>query len=339
MLGTFRFALAILVISSHLGGFGAHGSMAVYGFFVVSGYLMTLVLNRTYRFNAKKFWLNRFLRLYPAYYFACALTLVALIFWPAQAAAYHAAFNVSLRPIDWFGILAMFPFPFYDAAFRPVPPTWSVGVEIVMYFALFVFVARRRSYAVISLSIALGYLVLAHWPGVHLDTVGSIPAALLPFSLGSLIFFAGDRIKLRRRATRWALAGVGVMWLLNLWAVAAGVDDNLTFYLNLFLSVVLVSLLGQLEIRRKIVRATDKFLGDLAYPLFLVHWTVGFFISVWRGEIHGHGPTLLLLSLLFSTVLSIGILFFIDWPLQRIRARVRPVEPAVSINPQPHAQM
>jgi peptidoglycan/LPS O-acetylase OafA/YrhL len=285
---------------------------------------MTLVLNRTYRFDGKKFWLNRFLRLYPAYYFACALTLVALIWWPAQAADYHPALKVSLRPIDWFGVLAMFPFPFYDNAFRPVPPTWSVGVEIVMYFSLFVFVARRPAFAGISALAALGYVIAAHWPGVHLDTVGSLPAALFPFSLGSLLFFAGDRVKLPPQILRPALVVVAAAWLVNLAACARGASADVTFYVNLLLCVGLVGLLAHLQVASKNVRVVDKFLGDLAYPLFLVHWTIGFFVSLGRGELHGRGLDLFFPVLAISLAVSVAMIILIDRPLEKLRRRVRP---------------
>jgi peptidoglycan/LPS O-acetylase OafA/YrhL len=325
MFGIFRFALAVLVASSHLGGTGAHGSMAVHGFFVVSGYLMTLVLNRTYRFETGRFWLNRFLRLFPPYYFVCAVTLVVLWIWPTQAADYHQAFKISTRPIDILGVLTMFPFPFYDAQFRPVPPTWSVGVELVMYFALFAFVARRAAFAGVCAALALAYVVAAHWPGMHLDKVGSLPAALLPFSLGALIYFAGDRCQLPPRISLGAVMALAGVWVLNLWACAVGADPDFTFYLNLCLCTALVAVLAHHQTNSRRLRTFDKILGDLAYPLFLVHWVVGFLISLATGrDLHARGLSLFFPTLLVSLVISAGILLLIDGPIQKIRRKVRP---------------
>lgn len=76
MLGLMRFILALLVVVSHLTGGGASpffahwGIFAVFGFYLISGYLMTIILNEKYFFNFTTFALNRFLRLFPIYYTA-----------------------------------------------------------------------------------------------------------------------------------------------------------------------------------------------------------------------------------------------------------------------------
>ena len=53
-LGTWRFFLALLVAISHLWADMVHGpaAYAVWGFFVLSGYLMTLVLTQKYGTDA-----------------------------------------------------------------------------------------------------------------------------------------------------------------------------------------------------------------------------------------------------------------------------------------------
>jgi len=85
--GVLRFLLAYLVILSHLVGtdYVAHfGFYAVRGFFVISGLLMTAALNEAYAFDARRFWLNRALRLLPPYYLVCLLTLVAIAVAPRR---------------------------------------------------------------------------------------------------------------------------------------------------------------------------------------------------------------------------------------------------------------
>jgi peptidoglycan/LPS O-acetylase OafA/YrhL len=50
MFGSYRTFLAVLVIANHIGGISEIGRYAVYGFFVLSGYLMTYI-------TSKKIWL------------------------------------------------------------------------------------------------------------------------------------------------------------------------------------------------------------------------------------------------------------------------------------------
>ena len=82
MLDFYRFILAVLVVQAHLLADGLPGLawQAVFSFYVLSGFLMTLVLNEVYGFGVHgfvRFFTNRILRLYPAYY---ALLLVTILF-------------------------------------------------------------------------------------------------------------------------------------------------------------------------------------------------------------------------------------------------------------------
>ena len=71
-LGTWRAFLAFLVAISHLwaGMVDGPAAYAVWGFFVLSGYLMTLVLTTRYGTTPgglRQFALNRLLRIYPSF--------------------------------------------------------------------------------------------------------------------------------------------------------------------------------------------------------------------------------------------------------------------------------
>ncbi len=76
MFGIYRYCLAFCVAISHLWGgmIGGPAAYAVWGFYCLSGYLMTLILNEKYGFSPRglaKFAVNRALRIYPAYYVVC----------------------------------------------------------------------------------------------------------------------------------------------------------------------------------------------------------------------------------------------------------------------------
>jgi len=81
--GAWRFLLAVLVAVSHLWGGMIHGpaAYAVWGFFVLSGYLMTLVLGHKYGTDAagiRAYAANRVLRIYPSYVVAVLLGIATI---------------------------------------------------------------------------------------------------------------------------------------------------------------------------------------------------------------------------------------------------------------------
>src|SRR5665647_1194548 len=81
MLGTYRLLLALAVALSHAGfmlGPLNPGVIAVVGFYLVSGYVMTGLLRNHYAAVARvpKFYLDRALRLLPHYLAIAAITLV-----------------------------------------------------------------------------------------------------------------------------------------------------------------------------------------------------------------------------------------------------------------------
>ena len=64
MFGVYRAFLALMVVALHLGGLPVVGAYAVFGFYVLSGYLMTLIMQDRYGYTASgrsAYAVNRFL--------------------------------------------------------------------------------------------------------------------------------------------------------------------------------------------------------------------------------------------------------------------------------------
>jgi len=76
-----------MVAQTHPWGVAWTGTIAVFAFYTLSGYLITRVLNERYGFSTRGtviFLLNRVLRLWPAYLAILGLTLIALLFLPLR---------------------------------------------------------------------------------------------------------------------------------------------------------------------------------------------------------------------------------------------------------------
>ena len=120
-MGILRFLLALSVAVAHapggkLSGFGLlNAYTAVQAFYIISGFLITMVLNerKSYR-SAINFYTSRYLRLWPAYLVVALLSLI-LFKWSAMssllpamsvsAIAFIAFSNLTLFFQDWFPFL------------------------------------------------------------------------------------------------------------------------------------------------------------------------------------------------------------------------------------------
>ena len=143
-MGTYRLLLAYCVVIEHLAE-GHHavshtGVFAVEGFYVLSGFLITKILNEVYRFEYRTFWLNRVLRLYPQYLLLLAFATFLLSISPSAATFFPEVWSKAPAIGDWFGLVLVAPMGVapMNWQFRPVPSIWSVGVELLNYAILFI---------------------------------------------------------------------------------------------------------------------------------------------------------------------------------------------------------
>lgn len=337
MLGTLRLVLALFVAIAHLTSentfFSHWGVFAVFGFYVVSGYLMTLVLNETYAFRFSAFAVNRVLRLFPIYYLVAAATAVIVVT-SNEARAFHPAWTVQTRWLDWLGNGLIVPLEFYDAAFRLVPPAWSIGVELLNYLVLWAVGARSRTWASTLFLVALAYHAASFAAGAGWQQrYAPSYAALLPFAVGALLyFFQKSPLSLTRKPLRQARAAAAFFWTGNLvlCGVAGGVGSprfDLFFYANL--ACLAAFLFCHLGLAKDSAGAWwDKQLGDLAYPVFLTHWIVGFAVGqLVLGGQH-RGMVLFALSLVPIIGISYALSRWVDRMVEPLRNKVRAAAPA-----------
>lgn len=304
------------------------GAFAVFGFYLVSGYLMTRILHETYSFRFSAFAFNRFLRLFPIYYIVAIFSAAAIFLLPS-AGDFHAAWRIKLRAVDILGNGLIFPFEFYDASFRLLPATWSIAVELVNYFLLWLIVARNLKLAAITALLALSYHAASGYLGMSW-TSRYFPsyAALLPFALGACIYFwSGYIAGLSGRFIRLTAIIASLVWMTNI--IVCGMVSGLGkihydqyFYLNFASLFVFLACSTHPKLGISL-SGSGKILGDLAYPIFLVHWIIGFGVSLlWPNGVP-QGLFLFALSLPFILVASWALAWGADRWIEPLRNRVR----------------
>lgn len=326
--GSWRLFLAVLVASSHLWAdmVGGPAAYAVWGFFVLSGYLMAHVLNTKYGFGAaglRNYAHNRFLRIFPAFWVACVLGALALWWLQTQgvdARRLNPAFGLPRDAQEWGFLVTLLPaFPRWNA---PVPVANALSVEVGFYL-LMPLMARHRSTALLAL--ALGMLIVADHGFSH-ESFGARYAWFLPatpaFAVGALVFH------LRHALRRLALPALAVpVWIVhagltlhepyNLWPWTWGL------YTGTLLSAWVVISLAERRTSR-----LDDVLGELSYPFYLLHCTAGALLLPWFG--YGRDGRYAICGLLLTLLAAALMVRLVDRPLTR---RKRP--PLMAATPPP----
>jgi peptidoglycan/LPS O-acetylase OafA/YrhL len=339
MIGSLRFLLCCLVILSHLTGsvYAQHfGYYAVRAFFVVSGFLMTAALNEVYRFDGVRFWTNRLLRLVPLYYFVCLITLAVVILLPAASEQYHFSWRHSSSLGEW-GLeslmnLLVLPLQFTTPEFRLVPPYWSIAVELEMYLLLYLIAARNIHCAIGFLVTGIAFQLFASqfgwtWKALYFNAGG----AMMPYAYGALIYFLGRRGVLQVTPLTAALAFA--LWLANLVLAGSVLPQSYIYgtgyYLNSIAFAVVVAGVAQRGFGAPVARC-DRALGEIAYPVFLVQWLVGFLVAVtfFPGSERGWLLTLVATPFIIAAGFALALVNrrFIDPMRMRLRSRETPRE-------------
>ena len=165
MIDVYRFILALYVVQGHFLGWGRGAPwlawQAVFSFYVLSGFLMTLVLNQDYGFTAGglvRFAANRWLRLFPIYYAVIGLTVLYIAFiGPLNLLNHEMTLPSTGTAI--FGnlfIVTQAGFGFIPEMQRLSPNAWSLAVEIFCYLLLAMYFAKSRARLFFMLMIGVG---------------------------------------------------------------------------------------------------------------------------------------------------------------------------------------
>lgn len=306
-MGTLRLMFALSVVLFHSGplpggwGYGLGGILAVESFFVVSGFYIALILDQRYRDGLGAFYWNRFVRIFPLYWVVFGLYLLAGVVEPsinrfaalqasdpsAGTLALMLSANLLLFGSDLMLLFStsaaglyfapdLFAEPVQLFKFHYLPQAWSLPLELYFY-ALAPWLVRfpRRLLVVAVLSGGAKYAAVF---GLALGDpwiYRFFPFELWLFCLGALAFHGYRRLQSRS----WLAA---LRWPLLLGMVAALVcyarDDSALIYSisSWRYAGFLLALLLALPVLFAGFKdsAQDRWLGELSYPIYLVHLLV-----------------------------------------------------------------
>ncbi|KPB02533.1 hypothetical protein SU32_01915 [Ahrensia marina] len=352
--------LSFLVVISHFWSSllpGGDGSLAVMGFYVISGYVITLVWSKTYG-NApngfKRFWLNRFVRLYPTFLASSVIGFLAIYFYPEAARAINRWMELPWSPeglkriaeagIDpsyWWAILIpQITLVGYQApAFWGVPITfspnaWSVNMELYFYLAFSfgltaTFFRARRFFQAAFLVTSTYFLALCIAGHQLLSTDMMAPYIAINyhqifyktpvgiaffFSLGALVYY------FPKKAYPNVFKVSAFILLFAIPLVPVPTPIPVISRLLAFGILCAITLLLWPDTKPKGIL---KLLGDLSYPLFLLHWPVGVFVSGLTG-LEKNSAAFFIFAMPASLSASVLAVYFLERPLEAHREKIRP---------------
>jgi peptidoglycan/LPS O-acetylase OafA/YrhL len=269
------------------------GRVGVVAFFIVSGYVIPLSLERQ---SGRVFVIRRFYRLFPAYWFALAAFLVFGLLTAPDTIADQGPIVLMINVLMIQGLLPIATI---------VPTAWTLGIELVFYAQAFI----ARTLGKLGPSLRLGYVWLALYGAIQIvslvtgrDLPTTPPLLLYTAAIGQALF-ARDK----HGSTEWKLlTGVGIV-LVPLFAYLGGGHDPewppLTYSSSYLLGLALFALFyfsDRLSSARWLV-----WFGSVSYALYLLH------------PLAYRATSLLGLPPIANIPLSIAVSIVISWALHR----------------------
>jgi peptidoglycan/LPS O-acetylase OafA/YrhL len=322
-MGLLRLFLAFIVASGHVyetafasrfaiegpARLLAFGTYAVIFFYVISGFLISLVLSRRYQFQVGPFYRARFSRIFGLYWPIAAFILVLS---PTALTRFlHASpldkfTSITLIGIDWnlsiskaFGVKG-------EAMLQYLPQSWTLGTELAFYIAA-PFLLRSMAATVLAALLSLAFRAWLY------ATHGASPVLGYLFPPSTFIFFLLGHIA-QRASARWAILMSPRVWppclaicaaLLLVPPVARWID---TLPFVAAITFFALSVPGLFHATKDI--RWMNLIGELSYPFYLLHVVVMALLRQWP-EFYGEAFMSSLAAVLGGTTLLAALAHFV----------------------------
>lgn len=315
--------LAMGVVASHTNGYAFDrfpdtGIISVIVFFFVSGYLMPASFYTNYAYvkfgaRSKNYLINRFLRIYPIYWFSLGFVLLAIVV-VGREAEYDFGIASLLQN---FLLLGLNQDQFWRGDIKYIGPAWTLDIELQYYLLVPVLVVLCQRFRSVFLVLIACWFLIGGWFLLKPIGVPSVDRSILvwgPVFMLGFLAYEYRSILSRLPPVSFLLVfllllGIGGWVSLEIprraeWIIAFG----------FMVLALLLLLFGSIKVVQ-----WDKLAGDLAYPLFILHL-----------------PTILLIgnhfveanfwnSMLINAVASLSIAWLVhilfDPLLSRVRAK------------------
>ena len=311
--GMLRFVLAAMVVVSHLTSLNI-GRPAVLLFFMLSGYWVSRLF-AGWQASVPAFYASRTLRVWPLY------AVVTVLAWLLHA---HGS---QVRPDSLWSALTLLGLAARSGDVIGV--SWSLDIELQFYLAIpLITLAVQRLQPIWLLALAVAAFSL----GVALFAA-QVPTLLfyLPAFLAGFAFYrlhwqpSAGQVRASLVAAAAFTAAAAMVPPLNGLLFKADFTDSLAENLGHMAWILLLAPFVAWNINQPSDRL-DRWLGDLSYPLYLVHLPVVRLLAEVMPVTEAGGK---LVAVVAVMVVSIALFMGVDRPLEARRQRLwRKAKPA-----------
>ena len=273
--GMVRFLLATIVVLYHITKFVFLGFLAVYCFFILSGYWVSFMYEKKY--SQKKnpllvFYASRLFRLLPVFYLISIPTLILLYFFDPLFPTAINFFNA-----DRFSYVfsSVFLLGYNQLQYIPLLPAWSLDIEWQFYLVLpLLFYLMKSNFTRLFLLISsfiISMFIIVYYP--HLYISKTLFKYLFYFIIGIIIH--KNKIAFTPK-TEWIFNMLFLIILILNYVIpelSSLVRDETSTYnefFNLLGAFLLLPLLANSVLRKS--NNKDMLLGGVSYVLYLSHW-------------------------------------------------------------------
>jgi len=237
-----------------------YGYYGVPMFWAISGFVFAFVyLNREKNIDGKKFFINRFSRLYPLHF---ATLLIVTLF---QVINYQSTGSFQIYQMN--DLYHFFLHVFFisgwgfEADYSFNAPIWSVSIELVIYILFFISIINLNKYKI-------KFVLLVYFLLLALDKSGALknyqPALSLFVDCGRL-FFSGVFVFYIYEIVKKKF----YLILLSLLLIYLSTIGNFKIFL-FFPAVLLLFVCLEIFINEKFKKPFELF-GNLTYAMYLLH--------------------------------------------------------------------
>ena len=322
-----------------------HGYLAVDFFFILSGFVIGYAYDDRWKtMGIGEFFKRRLIRLHPMVILGAVFGVIAFII---QGCVQWNGTHVGAGSIILSLVLSMLLIPCLPSGYAEVRgngemfplngPAWSLFFEYIgnICYALFI---RRFSTKVLAIWTAIlgviyawfaifnvsGYeMVGVGWTMMdNVNIFGGLLRMMFPFSLGMLL--ARNFRPTRVRGIFWiAIAVLFALFSVPFFPSVNGICVNGIFemccIMLIFPSLVWLGASGVTS--DKASTGVCKFLGDLSYPLYIVHYPVMYLFYAWliKNQLYTLGETWQVVACVYATnvLLAFAALKLYDEPVRK----------------------